>query len=210
MYNVAVRRTKEEAIATRQAVLRAALHVFGDRGYTAATLGEVADRADVTRGAVYHHFVDKTDLFMATVNEHWAAVEKPLWAALDVHDEPLERVRRFIVTYLLTAERDERMRRLLEVLTIRVESLPELQPGLDEKRAIFEEWTDRLATVLEQAERCRDLREGITRRDAAALAITLINGVTTTWLLAPGVLSPAAMADTVADTWVRGVSRHVR
>jgi TetR/AcrR family acrAB operon transcriptional repressor len=207
MYKFVVRRTKEEAAATRAAVLRAALDVFGDRGYAAATLAEVAERADVTRGAVYHHFADKADLFLATVAEHWAALEEPLWATLDADDEPLERVRRFIVTYLEPAERDERLRRLLEVLTIRVESLPELRAGLDDKRAVFEEWSDRLATVLREADRRGDLRDGVAPRQAAALAITLMNGVTTTWLLAPEVLRPAAMAEAVGDAWVRGVGR---
>jgi len=207
MYKVAVRRTKEEATATRQAVLGAALEVFGDRGYTAATLGEVAERAHVTRGAVYHHFADKADLFVSTVSEHWSALDETLWDALDGDDAPLERVRTFIVSYLVTAERDDRMRRLLEVLTVRAEALPELQSGMQDKRDTLATWADRLAEVIEEAERHGELRDGIAPRQAAALALALMTGVTTTWLLAPGLVSPAAMAEIVGETWLRGVRR---
>jgi AcrR family transcriptional regulator len=50
------RRTKEEALETREQLLDAAERVFLERGVGHATLAEVADAAGVTRGAVYHHF----------------------------------------------------------------------------------------------------------------------------------------------------------
>ena len=59
------RRTKEEAEQTRNAVLTAASQVFLERGVARATLEEVAQAAGVTRGAVYWHFRDKVDLFLA-------------------------------------------------------------------------------------------------------------------------------------------------
>ena len=47
-----VRRTKEEAALTRQAVLKAALTVFSSKGYAATTLEDIAARAGVTRRRV--------------------------------------------------------------------------------------------------------------------------------------------------------------
>jgi TetR/AcrR family acrAB operon transcriptional repressor len=60
-----VRRTKEEALATRAALLDAAEKVFRQHGVTRATLGAVASAAGVTRGALYWHFRDKDELFAA-------------------------------------------------------------------------------------------------------------------------------------------------
>src|SRR5687768_7926109 len=57
-----VRRTKEDAAATRAAVLDASLRVFSRKGYAATRLEEVAAEAGVTRGAVYWHFADKAEL----------------------------------------------------------------------------------------------------------------------------------------------------
>ncbi len=59
------RRTKEQAEQTREAILDAAEQVFFQRGVSRASLEEIGRVAGVTRGAVYWHFKDKLDLFLA-------------------------------------------------------------------------------------------------------------------------------------------------
>jgi AcrR family transcriptional regulator len=53
----------ERTAATRAALLRAAREQFADRGYAAVPAEDIARRAGVTRGALYHHYADKLDLF---------------------------------------------------------------------------------------------------------------------------------------------------
>jgi AcrR family transcriptional regulator len=64
------RRTQDERrTATRRALVCAARELFAEEGYHAAAAGEVVRRAGLTRGAMYHHFEDKQDLFRAVVEE---------------------------------------------------------------------------------------------------------------------------------------------
>src|SRR5215203_7168712 len=64
------RKTQEERrAATRRALLGAARGLFAEGGYHATAAGEVVGRAGLTRGAMYHHFEDKRDLFRAVVEE---------------------------------------------------------------------------------------------------------------------------------------------
>jgi len=58
-----MKRTQEEAAKTRQDLLDAALQVFSQQGYQAARLQDIAKAAGVTRGAIYHHFGSKAELF---------------------------------------------------------------------------------------------------------------------------------------------------
>jgi TetR/AcrR family acrAB operon transcriptional repressor len=51
-----MRRTKEEAEITKQNLLQAALEVFSRMGYSATRVEDIARQADVTTGAIYHHF----------------------------------------------------------------------------------------------------------------------------------------------------------
>ncbi|MFF4361139.1 ScbR family autoregulator-binding transcription factor [Streptomyces sp. NPDC001604] len=53
---------QERAVRTRRAVLEAAAAVFAERGYAAATIGEILHRAGVTKGALYFHFDSKVAL----------------------------------------------------------------------------------------------------------------------------------------------------
>ena len=59
------RRTKQEAMATRDSLLDAAEQLFQRQGVSRTTLAQIAAAAGVTRGAVYWHFKDKADLFEA-------------------------------------------------------------------------------------------------------------------------------------------------
>jgi AcrR family transcriptional regulator len=59
------RRRDEYAQATREALIDAGLELFAERGYSAVGTEEIVKRARVTRGALYHHFADKRDLFRA-------------------------------------------------------------------------------------------------------------------------------------------------
>jgi len=58
---------RRDLVATRAALLDAAAEVFSRRGLDAASLEEIAETAGFTRGAVYHHFVSKEDLFLAVI-----------------------------------------------------------------------------------------------------------------------------------------------
>lgn len=55
--------------ATRTTLLAAARRLFGEQGYAATSLDDVVAAAGVTKGALYHHFRGKPDLFLAVFEE---------------------------------------------------------------------------------------------------------------------------------------------
>ncbi|MGH1564192.1 TetR/AcrR family transcriptional regulator [Mumia sp. DW29H23] len=60
-------RREQYSEETREALLTTATAMFVERGFTKTALSEVASAAQVTRGAVYHHFRDKKDLYRAVL-----------------------------------------------------------------------------------------------------------------------------------------------
>jgi AcrR family transcriptional regulator len=64
------RRSQESRSAAARALLvRAAIEVLADGGYTRATTAAIATKARVTTGALHHHFPSKDDLFFAVLDE---------------------------------------------------------------------------------------------------------------------------------------------
>lgn len=63
------RRTKEEAEQTRNEILRSALDIFCEKGYSHTTFDEIAKSINLTKGAVYWHFRNKPDLIAALIRE---------------------------------------------------------------------------------------------------------------------------------------------
>lgn len=62
-------RRAEHAADTRRALVTAARRLISKRGYAATSLDDVCERARVTKGALYHHFRNKEDLFVAVLEE---------------------------------------------------------------------------------------------------------------------------------------------
>ena len=69
---MAERWTRERRLEhTRSLLLDAAEDVFAEKGFTAATLDDIAHAAGYTKGAIYKHFATKEDLFLAVSDRYW-------------------------------------------------------------------------------------------------------------------------------------------
>ncbi|HEX2123381.1 MAG TPA: TetR/AcrR family transcriptional regulator [Thermoanaerobaculia bacterium] len=80
---------EEKSERSRRAVLDAALHLFAHQGYRGTTVRDIADRARVSTGNLYHHFPDKDAIFRALIDEYLAVTETrrfPFWRAM--HETP--------------------------------------------------------------------------------------------------------------------------
>ena len=88
------RRTQaERSTATQAALLEAARALFTEHGFAGAGRDKIARRAGVTRGALYHHFGTKQDLFLAVVEDLEAELGERLVAAASAGTNPLEELR---------------------------------------------------------------------------------------------------------------------
>jgi AcrR family transcriptional regulator len=103
-----------KAEATRRGLLKAARKLFGKQGYASTSVDEVVRAAGVTKGALYHHFRDKDDLFRAVVEQ--VKVDVTSTAANSYFDDsqgddPLARVRRLCIA-MIDAHLDTAVQRI--------------------------------------------------------------------------------------------------
>jgi TetR/AcrR family acrAB operon transcriptional repressor len=156
------RSSPEVAARTRESVIDAALHVFAERGFAATQLEEIAQRAEVTRGAVYHHFDGKTDLYLAVLRERWQRATAPILAHLDAGD-----VRAFVRAFIDAVNDDDSVRCLMKMSLSHDLELPAFAAHAQEKLDVWASWTKRVAAVTKRS-----------RSRARALVIALIGYAT--------------------------------
>ena len=112
-----VRKTKADALKTRQLLIETAIVQFAARGVSNTTLNDIADAANVTRGALYWHFENKTQLF----NELWLQ-QPPLRDLIQERlvgrwgDNPLQRLQERLVVGLQYIAENPRQQALMQIL----------------------------------------------------------------------------------------------
>lgn len=98
-----MRKTKIEALKTKEHLMLAALEAFYNKGISRTSLNEIAQAAGVTRGALYWHFKNKEDLFDALFQRICNDIENCLTDDLAMHSE--DRLLTFRLTLLKFFER---------------------------------------------------------------------------------------------------------
>jgi AcrR family transcriptional regulator len=76
------RSQQDRSRSTRAALVAAARRLFAERGYQRVPAEEIVTTAGVTRGALYHHFADKQELFRAVFEELEGEVAAEIAAAI--------------------------------------------------------------------------------------------------------------------------------
>lgn len=87
------RATAAEAARTAHRVLEVACDRFAEEGFAAASVDDIARRAGVTRGAVYHHYESKHGLFRAVATHLQSAVAARVVAAADSETDAAAQLR---------------------------------------------------------------------------------------------------------------------
>ncbi|RRO14936.1 TetR/AcrR family transcriptional regulator [Saccharopolyspora rhizosphaerae] len=93
-------RRVEYSEATRQALVDSAVDLFTEHGYSQTSLDEIAKRARVTKGALYHHFGGKQALFEAAFSAVEAGVVARLSEVVSDSEDPWEATRSGLRAFL--------------------------------------------------------------------------------------------------------------
>lgn len=101
------RKKEEQAEATRATLLAAARKLFARRGYSDVSVDEIVESARVTKGALYHHWDDKQQLFRAVVEQISKAILERLAAAAAKPGDGMARLRAACHSYLDACTEDE-------------------------------------------------------------------------------------------------------
>jgi len=197
-----MRRTKEDAEQTRQDLLEAALTVFSKNGYTASRLEDIAQAAGVTRGAIYHHFGSKYDLYIALMDEAATIGNSAIDRAIGEGGTFVEILSRILVYTFSLLEDDRRFREVmaLQLTTPNIDAFSLRR--YEEARELVTSISGFFKVIIEQGE----LRPGLDPDTAARAFLGYQNGLSSLWLFNEEAFSIKGSAPELAEMFLRGVA----
>ena len=204
-----VGKTKAGAAATREQVLDAAERVFRERGVEAATLGEVAAAAGVTRGAVYWHFRDKADLLDALCQRATLPIERISGADADpATSDALGALRTMGVAALEHLARDPHAQVMFHLVFQTCTASDKLAPLMSTQQRERGACQERVRELVDQA-----IGQGQLPRDTdAALTAHAIHayvmGLMQAWVQNPAAYDLGAVAPALIDALLAGIRRE--
>lgn len=143
-------------------------------------------RTLLTRGAIYWHFKNKSDLF----SEIWELSESNI-GELEIEyqakfpDDPLSVLREILVHILEATVTEERRRLLMEIIFHKCEFVGEMVVVQQAQRSLCLESYDRIEQTLKHCINAKMLPENLLTRRAAILMRSFISGLMENWLFAP-------------------------
>lgn len=200
------RRTKEEALATRERLLDAAQARFREHGVTRTSLAEVATEAGMTRGAVYWHFKDKADLFRAMCDRATMPLDATFDRAVETASaDPLGTLRTLSIGALQQLATDARAQNVFEIVFHKCELVDELA-GLatshkQERSACLGQIEDMLRQAARAGQLPGDLDAGLATQALHAYMV----GIMHEWVLDPAAYDLAAAAPGFIDLFIGGL-----
>lgn len=198
-----MKRTQEEAEQTKQDLLRAGLAVFSQKGFQAATLNEIAQKAGVTRGAIYHHFGSKEELYLALLESASSGSNKALQQAIQEGGTFLEIVTRIIVYTLNLLEEDRQFRQVM-TLSLTHDIIQEFSMHRsDAVDQLIMGVSQALQMGIDQGE----LRQDLDATTAARALIGYQNGLAMLWLANPDAFSVSKVSDSLAEIFISGIAK---
>lgn len=179
------RKTKEEAQATREGILDAAQACFHEYGVAGTSLAMIGARAGFTRGAVYWHFKNKTEVLTAMIDrERIPFIERLRRTTSSKRSTPVLDLRSALLVSFGEIAEDERLRNMLEIM-LRNDLSVESQAMQEMQREMSREELAIIAAAMQRARDLGQLRPNADVDTVARIISTSLTGVLYSAMLEP-------------------------
>jgi len=169
---------KEQAEQTRQELLSAALKVFCENGFNATRLEDIAREANVTRGALYWHFKNKLDIYLAVFDETFKIITQDFRKILgDDTISPIEKIRTAIIDFGKKFVEDDYYRSI-GVLQYNIEKTREIRAAMSKRiKAKHHADGSLLVIVINESKACGEIHNQVDTELIKQNIMTFIMGM---------------------------------
>lgn len=181
-----VRKTKEDAELTRRRIVNAARAVFLKRGVSKSTMEHIAAEANVTRGAVYWHFENKTEIFHAIREQVFLplidSIDDTLAPSIKNIENPLNQIEASLCNTINDLSSNLEMRETYEIIMIKCEYVDEFASVLHQMLHNCSCIVEKLEAAYERAQAQNLLATSLSPRALALDTHLFFGGLLHMWI----------------------------
>jgi TetR/AcrR family fatty acid metabolism transcriptional regulator len=197
--NALARKTDTLSGPKRDAILRAAIDVFAERGYFNAQVADVARAAGIAAGTVYLYFKSKDDLLVSIFERSMRDGLADSQAAVADLGDPAERLRRLARGHLARLGSD---RKLAIVFQVELRSSTKFMERFSS--SLLRDYLGLIRQAIADGQRQGIFRADIKPTAAAKMLFGALDEMATNWILSRRRYSLEADADAVVDLFING------
>jgi TetR/AcrR family transcriptional regulator len=177
-------RRERERERQRQDMLASALDLFSREGYHRVTMRQIAEKSEFAVGTIYKFFRNKEDLYKGLILEKTEEFYKTIEAALEKHDDEVEKLRHYIETKAAIFRAHVPMIRLYfsETYGESFNFMAELNDRIKQRQ---EDFLGRIAAVFESGIRKKRFRKIADPHNLAVALDGITNAFLFRWLEDP-------------------------
>lgn len=200
-----MRRTKEEAEETKKKIVDAAVELFEVNGYEATRIEDVAEKAGLTRGAVYWHFKSKVDLYEYILTIFEQRLDLLVEESLQKTESPVERLRWLIIN---TITRQDILIGFRQIKMVAISNLKVIRTsGVLRKKGekAAEKYMKILGRIVMNGMESGEIRKDVDPVHAAWLTAFFITGAIGANIHNPGLAELQESMSDIVDLFLKGI-----
>lgn len=185
-----------------QRILDAAVSVFAEKGFHAARVSDVADRASVADGTIYLYFRNKEELLMTAINTAFDAFMSRARSELDAIASPSAKLRRLAHLHLEALGSN---RELAVVLQMELRQSARFLAPFSQQHMV--EYFGLVRAAIRDGQAQGIFRTGLREKIAANCFFGALDEMVTSWVLDDTHYPLSDVADSVVDIILLGFER---
>lgn len=203
-----MRKTKEDAAQTREILLDAAFKVFSNKGYSRASLVEVAKEAGVTRGAVYWHFGCKYQLFKELLSETYEEIDKMMQDAAQKATSALQKIRNILSRLIILVSEKPQFRAMEEIMVFGTDGKEGMDKLYKQHQDRTVQWRERFEKLIQEGFESGEIDESLDSNMISMWMYSFLSGLHSILPTFDIDLSSEEQAQKMADIFIGGIAKR--
>ena len=179
-----MRKTKDEALITKNQIMEKAMELFLQKGFLTTTLDEIAQYANVTRGAIYWHFKDKLDIVNELIETEHQSLTKLLNELFKENISPFNKIEKIIDGIVVNFFDNQTFQDFIELTWFKIEysQLSRLRTSKAELTGYF---IENFELFVNEAQKAGQIKKEINASDVSITITNMINGMYRLFFILP-------------------------